>query len=108
MNDKNTQIADKIKEIRIHNNQSQSEIAKAINLTVTAYSRIENNKTQLTINNLFKIAEALDTPVAILLELSAASYVQNTNNVVMTNFNHGTLNLAIDIAQLKDMLHTNR
>jgi len=105
MEDQNKHIAERIKSIRLNKNMSQSTIANALNLTVTAYNRIENNKTQLTINNLYKIAEALDVSVERILELANVSHIYNTKGIVMTNLNQGTLNFSIDIDQLEKLMN---
>lgn len=104
MTNKNKLIVERIREIRLNKNISQSAIAKDLSITVTAYNRIENNKTKLTVNNLFRIAEALDVDIDILLQLAVPTYEHNNNNIVMTHYNHGILSLAIHIDQLDKMM----
>lgn len=101
MEDKNKTIAAKIKELRLTQNMAQNDIAKKLHITVTAYNRIENSKTQLTVNMLFAIAAALDVSVGDLLELTTGNIVNNKDNVVMANFNHGHLHVSISPEELK-------
>ncbi|MFT4094203.1 MAG: helix-turn-helix transcriptional regulator [Niabella sp.] len=101
MEDRNKQVVAKIKEIRTSKNVPQQILADVLNITVTAYSRIENNKTQLTINNLFAIAEALEVSVAELLRLQYSKNVNNHNSLVIANFNDGTLHFSLDKAALE-------
>ncbi len=91
--DKNSLAASKIKEIRIEKNLLQKQVAKAIGLGENAYSRIEGGHTQITINNLFKIAESLETSVEKILSLKHSNISNNSNNVVMSQFNEGTVNI---------------
>ncbi len=93
--DKNSIVAAKIKEIRVEKNILQRQVAAAIGLGENAYSRIEGGFTQITVNNLFKISEILDTPVEKLLSLKTTNIANNNNNVVMTQFNDGTVNIQL-------------
>lgn len=103
--DKNSVIAERIKLIRMQKEISQSKIAKALNLTTTAYCRIENNQTQLTINNLFKISEVLNSSIQELMNIKSEFNAYNQGNVVMTNYNHGTLNLSIDLNEIEKIMN---
>lgn len=107
--DYNSDVVERIKHIRMMKNISQSNVAKALNITTTAYSRIENSKTQLTINNLYIISEFLEIPLQELLNIKVGYSAFNHNNVVMTNFNHVTLNLSIDLKELDNIMkkHSN-
>lgn len=102
-NDNNQKVIEKIKELRIKKNIAQNYIAQALGLTVSAYNRVENNKTQLTINNLYTIAQTLEVGVEELLQLNLKNMAQNYNNVVMTNFNNGELHISISMEQIKKM-----
>ena len=101
--DNNKEVALKIKELRVQKDLAQSAIAKELGLTVTAYNRIENNKTQLTINNLFTIAKCLDVGVEYLLQLSIGGNAHNTHNVVMSQFNNGTLHISVSAESFKQL-----
>ncbi len=102
--DVNYNVVGKIKEIRMRKNISQQGVATSLGLTVTAYNRIENNKTQLTINNLFVIADFLETPVDTILNLADTNSANNYNSIVMANYNNGHLNISIDPQQLEKLI----
>jgi transcriptional regulator with XRE-family HTH domain len=101
--DKNSLIAVKIKDIRGKKNILQKEIAKSLGLGENAYSRIEGGHTQITINNLYKIAESLDTPVEQLLSIKATNIANNNNNVVMTQFNEGTVTIQFSAKEFTEI-----
>ena len=103
MKDKNKLVANNIKAIRVAKQISQAEVAKALSLTPTAYNRIENNKTQITLNFLFIIAEVLNVEVGELLFLPIKSIAHNHNSIVMANFNNGTLHITVDTEDLKKL-----
>ncbi len=101
MEDKNKQIAAKIKALRTAKNIGQNVLAQRLNISVTAYNRVENNKTQITVTMLFDIARGLDVLVGDILELGAYSVAHNKDNVVMTNFNYGNLHVHMTPEDLK-------
>lgn len=104
MNDRNKEIVAKIKELRMRKGIAQSVIAAELNITTTAYNRIENNKTQLTINNLFIIQEALDVALNELLPLHLSNTLHNKDNIVMSQFNNGTLHISVSASDMDKML----
>ncbi|MFU0783880.1 helix-turn-helix domain-containing protein [Thermoanaerobacterium thermosaccharolyticum] len=59
----NRQIGDIIKELRLKKGLSQRKLAEIVKLSNTTISDIEKNIRNITIDNLQKIAEALDTTV---------------------------------------------
>jgi len=61
-------IGKHIKDIRIKKNLKQSTVAKALGLSLTAYSNIETGKTNnITLQRLMKIAAVLQTDITTLL-----------------------------------------
>jgi transcriptional regulator with XRE-family HTH domain len=101
--DKNSIIAAKIKDVREKKNINQKYIAKGLGLSPNTYSRIEGGFTQLNINNLFKISELLDTPIQDILSIKATSIANNTNNVVMSQFNEGTVNIQLTPKEFEEL-----
>ena len=57
-----------IKQYRELRNYSQEYIAKKMGISQNAYSKIENNITQLTVNHLKSISSTLDIPIIDLLK----------------------------------------
>ncbi|MDW8297466.1 MAG: helix-turn-helix domain-containing protein [Raineya sp.] len=61
------EILNRIKKERISKNIKQSEMAKLVNMTQGGYSKIEIGATDLSVNMLFQIADALGVSVQYLL-----------------------------------------
>jgi transcriptional regulator with XRE-family HTH domain len=99
----NSIVAAKIKEIRIAKNILQRHIAKGLGISDNTYSRIEGGFTQITINNLYKIAEILDKSVETILGLKAATVTNNNNTVVMSQFNDGTVNIQLTPQEFSEL-----
>ena len=66
--DYNKLIGTRVKMLRITKGVSQTELAKQIGVTQTHLSNIENGRAGLTIPNLIKLHEALDTPISSFFE----------------------------------------
>jgi transcriptional regulator with XRE-family HTH domain len=101
--EKNKAVAAKIKEIRNVKNIRQQHVAKGLGISETAYNRIENGQTQLTINNLFIVAELLETSVSVLLDLKDDKIANNHNSVIMSQFNSGSVAIAITPKEFNDI-----
>lgn len=54
-------------EIRKHKGLKQNELAKKANINVGVLSEIENNRREISLKSLKKIAEALEIPYQLLL-----------------------------------------
>jgi transcriptional regulator with XRE-family HTH domain len=57
-----------IKQFREFKNYSQEYVAKQMGISQNAYSKIENNITQLTVNHVKQLSKILDIPVVDLLK----------------------------------------
>jgi transcriptional regulator with XRE-family HTH domain len=72
-----------IKQYRELRNYSQEYIAKKMGISQNAYSKIENNITQLTVNHLKSISSTLDIPIIDLLkddfEIRKPQFVEKKN-----------------------------
>lgn len=89
----NSLTANRIKEKREDLKIKQSVFAKQIGMSPTAYSRLENGETQITINTLVLISDALKTTISDLVQLKeTAVYNFSRNNIVQQGSSH-TLNL---------------
>ena len=64
----NRLIGKRVKMQRISAKVSQTELAKELGVTQTHLSNIENGRAGLTIPNLIKLHEALDTPISSFFE----------------------------------------
>lgn len=93
--DKNSQAAARIKSIREEKNIAAKYIADALSLSVGAYSRIESGQTQLTVENLYKISDALETPIVELLQLENKIFFTNNNSTVLQQGSNHSLNISL-------------
>ena len=66
--DYNKMIGTRVKMLRITKGISQTELAKQIGVTQTHLSNIENGRAGLTILNLIKLHDALNTPISSFFE----------------------------------------
>lgn len=71
-----------IKQYRELRNYSQEYVAKKMGISQNAYSKIENNITQVTVNHLKAISATLDVPVMDLLrddfEIHKPNHLENS------------------------------
>jgi transcriptional regulator with XRE-family HTH domain len=69
-----------IRKFREYRNYSQDYVARKMGISQNAYSKIENNITQLTVNHVKTISQVLDVPVIDLLsddfEIHAPASIQ--------------------------------
>lgn len=57
-----------IRKIRENKKMSQDEVARGMGISQNAYSKIENNQTQLTVNHIKKLSKILDVSMVELLK----------------------------------------
>jgi len=74
---KEKHIGNRIKRIREERDYSQDYIAQRLNITQKAYSKIETNQTRLSVDNLLKIAEVLETSVNKILDIDGGTVYNN-------------------------------
>ena len=84
-----------IRKFREYRNYSQDYVARKMGISQNAYSKIENNITQLTVNHVKMISQVLDVPVIDLLrddfEIHAPTSIQAesiTREALMLALNH--------------------
>ncbi len=109
--DRNSIVASRIKEIRKNRNILQKHIASHLTISENAYSRIENGHTQITIEYLYLIADALDSKVADLLGLEKTADTHNNPNLVISQLNEGSFNITLapsDYLSLKELLESKK
>jgi len=74
----------KIKKCREHKGMSQEQLAERLNVSQSAYAKIEGGKRRIEAGLLFKIAEELDEKVEHFLD-DSFTYIQNGNNEFKDN-----------------------
>ena len=82
------EILQQIKDIRNVKGFSYEYMANELDISTSAYRKIESNETKLTVERLFQIAEILQTPVDKLLgsKLSTVYYQNNNDNGTFNSF----------------------
>jgi transcriptional regulator with XRE-family HTH domain len=78
----------KLKTLREFNNYSQEYIAKQLNISQAAYSKIENGSTQLSLDHLIKISEIYRISPSDLLGMNDRwniKEITNSNGVASQN-----------------------
>lgn len=77
MENKMPDLGARIKRLREEKNYSQMYLAGKLGVTQKAYSKIENNQTKLSVDNLLRIAEVLETSVNKILETDGNAVYNN-------------------------------
>ena len=101
----------RIKHHRLEKNMTQEQLAEASELSSNYISQIENNKKQVSMSALIRIAGVLDVPVSQCLEVSTMSQANPDINIVVDEIldcSNYELIIIRDMArQLKKSLRTN-
>lgn len=84
------QLGDKLRILRSIKGLSQENIAQMLGISLTAYAKIEQGKTDINYSRLVQIAEKLEIPLKSLVSLGEGNiYVMNDfsniNSVVLGN-----------------------
>lgn len=81
-------VVDKIKQIRINKGLSHENMAHELSISQTAYTKLENKETKLSVERLFQIAKILETPVYELLDTSPNTVYNQNNYDNSIGYNH--------------------
>jgi len=74
------EILQQIKDVRNVKGFSYEYMANELKISTSAYRKIENNETKLTVERLFQIAEVLETPIGKLLGSKQSTVFYQNNN----------------------------
>jgi len=74
------EILQNIKKHREKKGYSHEAMGLSLGISQAAYSNLENNKSQLTLNRLYKIAEILEVKVEDLMNIKTESFHQDIHN----------------------------
>ncbi len=80
MNDKLMQVLDKIKEERIAHNVRQKELAAYLEVDVRTYNNIENGKSNLSLQQLFAIADYFKKDAAHFISTTKHNHIEHSTN----------------------------
>ncbi|MDT8413654.1 MAG: helix-turn-helix transcriptional regulator [Vicingaceae bacterium] len=91
-------IGDNIKKLRELKNYTQAYMAERLHMSVPGYSKIENDKTDITISKINAIAEILEADLATILNFDPKNiFNQNVKSSIVTGYNHQlTINGSLD------------
>ena len=78
--EKTIKVIQKIMAIRSKKGYTYENMSDELEITPSAYRKIETGETKLTVERLFKIAEILDERVSNLLEADATVFNQTNND----------------------------
>ncbi len=77
----NSLTAQRIREIRDSKKYAAKYVASALDMSLSAYSKMENGETQITIEKLHLVAQALNVGISTLLPHQLSSHqMVNSNN----------------------------
>ncbi|RQO32643.1 transcriptional regulator [Taibaiella sp. KBW10] len=74
---KEKEIGSRIKRLREDKDYSQDYLAQRLGITQKAYSKIETNQTRLSVDNLLKIADVLETSINKILDVDGGTVYNN-------------------------------
>ncbi len=87
----NAQIGNKIRRLRENKGFSQEDMAEKLQISRSAYSRIENGETNSWVNHLNKLCENLDVkPEELLLNSDSLFQTNNDSSAVQTSTHQDT------------------
>jgi len=97
---KNT-IGERIRKCRASSGLSQDYVADKLNISTSAYSNIETNKTELTVSRLIKLADILNVDLYVLLGINQQPKIYSTPEGMANNIFEEEMN-AMKL-QIKEM-----
>ncbi len=74
-------VSETLLKTRLGRNMSQQEFAEKLDMSVSAYGRLERGETSLEINQLVKISEKLDIPIQDFLPDTITFHNHNTGPI---------------------------
>lgn len=83
-------VVQRIRELR-EKKFFQKDFAAHIDMKPSTYSNKENGDTEITLGELYRIADGLETTVAKLLGIEESSTQNSHNSIVLTQNNNGTI-----------------
>ncbi|UOP05523.1 helix-turn-helix domain-containing protein [Conchiformibius kuhniae] len=97
------QISEKIRSLREINQWSQEQMAEKMNLSPTAYARLERGETKMSLERLEKIAEIFQISPLELIQVSGKGlfFLINENSAYGSNYCGGMEASVIENEKLK-------
>ena len=92
-------IGDRIRVCRVEKKLNQENVAREIGISITAYSKIERGKTNVSIGRLEQIAACLGVPLARLIHPNDIDMTQESGHTYPSDINKHILSLRIENLQ---------
>ena len=77
-----TEVGSNIKQLRLDSAKGQTEVAKALGISVAALSKIENGQTDINLSRLIQIAKYFEVSVIAVLSKGAPATIQPPQNTI--------------------------
>ncbi len=75
-----TEVGSNIRQLRLDKGKGQTEIAKALGISVAALSKIENGQTDINLSRLIQIAKYFEVSVTAVLSKDVPANIQPSQN----------------------------
>lgn len=75
-----TEIGGNIRQLRLDKGKGQTEVAKALGISVAALSKIENGQTDINLSRLIQIAKYFEVSVTAILSKDIPATIQQPQN----------------------------
>lgn len=76
-----TQVGSNIRQLRLDKGKGQTEVAKALGISVAALSKIENGQTDINLSRLIQIAKYFEVSITAVLYKDAPATIQPSQNI---------------------------
>ncbi|MDF2543499.1 MAG: Helix-turn-helix domain [Herbinix sp.] len=86
-------LGNKIYIARKNKGLKQSDICQAINIGQSAFSDLETGKREITLTELYKLADALDAPISWLLGINLDNALTATEMLKLEEFRQYLINI---------------
>lgn len=102
-------VGERLKVLRMEKRMTQEEMGERLNLSTSAYCKLEYGETDLTLTRLNQIAEALGiTPSDLFQKLGGSNYFTSCNHIgVGVAQEYNTINMGNNLEDLKDLIRAN-
>ncbi|RWU08694.1 XRE family transcriptional regulator [Pedobacter chitinilyticus] len=76
-----TEVGSNIRQLRLDKGKGQTEVAKALGISVAALSKIENGQTDINLSRLIQIAKYFEVSITAVLYKDAPANIQPSQNI---------------------------
>lgn len=80
-----TEVGSNIRQLRLDLGKGQTEVAKALGISVAALSKIENGQTDINLSRLIQIAKYFEVSIASVISTEVATTVSQEMEALQKN-----------------------